>query len=189
MHRVLKNPSAKKKSKRLSLNFENYFETPLNFLEKNSYLPEPFLTRLRSLVDQIKSRIGVELDSAEVQLIHGDCHWGNLLWYQGQPLFLDFDDMLIGPVVQDLWMLVGGREALDLQKKDLFIDSYNQFSSFPEEQWVLKEGLRAMRIVHYSYWIGKRWQDPSFPKMFPHFGTAQWWNEETIALSEILELL
>jgi Ser/Thr protein kinase RdoA (MazF antagonist) len=189
MHKALLQLTHRSKTKRLILNFENYFTKPLVFLEEHSFLPEPFLTRLKALVLQIQNQISPLISTKPLQLIHGDCHWGNLLWHQGQPLFLDFDDMILGPVVQDAWMLVGGRENQDSRKREIFIDSYNQFSEFPEDQWPIKEGLRAMRIVHYSYWIAKRWDDPSFPKMFPHFGTPQWWNEEIIALNEITEIL
>ncbi len=188
MHKALKGIPLPK-SRRLELSTENYFDRALEFLAEKEFLPEPFLTRINTLVNAIKMWGETRLSRYPKQRVHGDCHWGNLLWFQGQPIFLDFDDMVVGPVVQDLWMMVGGRQQEDLRKRELFIENYNMFSEFPEEQWEISEMLRAMRIVHYSYWIAKRWSDPSFPKMFPHFGTPQWWNEEIIALSEIHEIL
>ena len=40
-----------------------------------------------------------------VHRIHGDCHLGNLLHGGDGWFFLDFDDFVRGPAVQDVWML------------------------------------------------------------------------------------
>ena len=42
----------------------------------------------------------------------------------------------------------------------------------------LIEVLRALRYVHYSAWIARRWEDPSFPNAFPHFGDEEYWVKE-----------
>ena len=47
---------------------------------------------------------------AEVRL-HGDCHRGNVLWTDDGPHFVDLDDCVTGPAMQDLWMLLSGTRA------------------------------------------------------------------------------
>jgi hypothetical protein len=51
------------------------------------------------------------------------------------------------------------------------------------------EALRALRMIHYSAWVARRWEDPSFPKIFQNFGSDTWWREEIEALSECYEHL
>ena len=36
---------------------------------------------------------------------------GNVLWTDGGPHFVDLDDCMTGPAVQDLWMLLSGDRA------------------------------------------------------------------------------
>ncbi len=188
MHRALREMPSKK-SERLKLGFEYGFHTPIQFLKEKNFLQNPFSAKLELLCRDIEQATSAGFRSFKMQRVHGDCHWGNLLWFQGQPLFLDFDDLMLAPKTQDLWMMIGGRESIDKSKKDRFVESYSQFDEFPFEEWRYREVFRALRIVHYSYWIARRWEDPSFPKMFPHFGSTGWWNEEIVALHEILELL
>jgi Ser/Thr protein kinase RdoA (MazF antagonist) len=64
------------------------------------------------------------------------------------------------------------------------IDAYRQFRDFDERWLCLAEPLRAMRFVHYAAWIARRWQDPAFPPTFPHFGTHEYWENETRDLEE-----
>jgi Ser/Thr protein kinase RdoA (MazF antagonist) len=40
--------------------------------------------------------------------LHGDCHLGNILWSDTGPVFVDLDDCMTGPRIQDLWMLLSG---------------------------------------------------------------------------------
>ncbi|MFA5879740.1 MAG: serine/threonine protein kinase, partial [Candidatus Margulisiibacteriota bacterium] len=45
--------------------------------------------------------------NTEAILLHGDCHRGNMIFRPSEGLFLiDFDDISIGPTVQDMWMLL-----------------------------------------------------------------------------------
>ena len=45
--------------------------------------------------------------------LHGDCHPGNVLWTDDGPHFVDLDDCMTGPAVQDLWMLLSGQTRGD----------------------------------------------------------------------------
>lgn len=119
--------------------------------------------------------------------IHGDCHRGNLLLSPNQEFFfVDFDDCLMGPEIQDFWMLTSDDDGKQMQ---LLAKGYSELRRFPSEQIELIPYLRAIRIINYAAWIAKRWQDPSFPKIFPDFGTYNYWAEETEALEKISALI
>ncbi len=122
----------------------------------------------------------------EVQPIHGDCHAGNLLYGRDGWFFLDFDDMVIGPPVQDVWMLIPGRDAEADRQRRLLIEAYRTFRPFDDRSLSLIEPLRGFRFVFYAGWIAKRWQDPAFPDAFPHFGTDEYWENETRDLEELV---
>lgn len=172
--------------KRIVLSAKTHAVAPLEFLKKNNFITGPSLDRYFQIVESIV-RIGEpKLSSLDYLQIHGDCHWGNILWVQGNPLFVDFDDTLLGPAVQDLWMIVGGREERDEKLRADLLEGYREFREFNEQEWECTEYLRALRIVHYSYWIARRWEDPAFPRMFPDFAGERWWQEEISALSDIL---
>ena len=63
---------------------------------------------------------------ADVDLIriHGDCHRGNLLWTPHGPTFLDFDDMLNGPAVQDLWMMLPSYDEEGQRGRRVMLEGY-----------------------------------------------------------------
>jgi Ser/Thr protein kinase RdoA (MazF antagonist) len=122
-----------------------------------------------------------------VHRIHGDCHRGNILCGDEGWFFLDFDDMVVGPAVHDIWMLLPGRDSEGIRQRSLLIDAYRQFRDF-ETAWLrLVEPLRAFRFIFYAAWIARRWEDSAFPAAFPHFGTADYWENETRDLEEHVE--
>jgi Ser/Thr protein kinase RdoA (MazF antagonist) len=128
-------------------------------------------------------------DGVPVHRIHGDCHVGNLLEGDEGWFFLDFDDFVVGPAVQDVWMLLPGRDTEGARQRALLVEAYQQFRDFDPRWLRLVEPLRAFRFVFYAAWIARRWQDPAFPDAFPHFGTAQYWEDETRDLEEHVERL
>ena len=91
----------------------------------------------------------------------------------------------MGPEIQDFWMLLPG--DVDQSKKELnaLLKGYEEFRSSPKEQLYLIEPLRGLRIIHYTAWIARRWDDPTFPNLFPHFESYSYWAEETRALEKI----
>jgi len=131
---------------------------------------------------------GVETRFAQIGAkairLHGDCHAGNILWTHDGPHFVDLDDARMGPAVQDLWMLLAGdRETATRQLKAL-LDGYRQFHDFASEELALVEPLRTLRLLHYSYWLARRWDDPAFPAAFPWFGTQRYWQDRILELRE-----
>jgi Ser/Thr protein kinase RdoA (MazF antagonist) len=174
---------------RNQLNLETHGKLSLKTLLESPFLNEnirPFYEKTCLDLFQI---IEKKMQNVFTQSIHGDCHVGNVLWNESGPFILDFDDMLVGPPVQDLWMIAKGRSEEDLQLREEFLQGYEIMRDFDRSTLSLVEPLRALRMIHYSAWIARRWEDPSFPKMFSQFTTQQYWNEEVEALNEILDML
>jgi Ser/Thr protein kinase RdoA (MazF antagonist) len=124
--------------------------------------------------------------------LHGDCHPGNILWTpEGQagagPHFVDLDDARTGPAVQDLWMLLSGDRRQRTQQLGALIDGYEQFRPFDRRELALIEPLRTLRLIHYSAWIARRWDDPAFPINFPWFGSRDYWQGQVDMLIEQIE--
>lgn len=118
--------------------------------------------------------------------IHGDCHRNNVLWTAAGPHFVDLDDCMMGPAIQDLWMLVAGRpDEIKAQLADI-LEGYSQFASFDPVEAMLVEPLRALRMIHYAAWLARRWHDPAFPLAFPWFGEARYWERHVAELEEQL---
>lgn len=122
--------------------------------------------------------------------LHGDCHPGNILWTPGQgPHFVDLDDARMGPAVQDLWMLLDGDRAQRQRQLGALVDGYEQFREFNRAELVLIEPLRTLRLIHYSAWLARRWDDPAFPAAFPWFGSSDYWQGQVQMLEEQIEAM
>src|SRR5260221_363741 len=111
--------------------------------------------------------------------LDGDCQADNLLWNNGGPKFVYLDYCLMGPAIQDLWMLVSGdnEQEINLQLKHI-LRGYQEFYDFNFRELHLIEALRTLRMIHYSAWLAKRWEDPAFPLNFPWFNTLRYWQEQ-----------
>ena len=133
-------------------------------------------------------------DATSIRL-HGDCHPGNILWTpldeygRGGPHFVDLDDARMGPAVQDLWMLLSGDRRQRTHQLSVLLDGYEQFRPFDRRELALIEPLRTLRLIHYSAWLARRWQDPIFPANFPWFGSSDYWRGQVDMLIEQIEAL
>ena len=126
--------------------------------------------------------------------LHGDCHPGNILWTPEDqpgagPHFVDLDDARTGPAVQDLWMLLSGERAQRNRQLGALLDGYEQVRDFDRRELALIEPLRTLRLIHYSAWIARRWDDPSFPLNFPWFGSRDYWQGQVDMLTEQIEAM
>lgn len=121
--------------------------------------------------------------------LHGDCHPGNVLWQSTGPLFVDFDDSIMGPAVQDLWMFIAGTPDQMRREWSVLLDGYEQFAHFDALEAGLIEALRAMRMLNHAAWIAQRWDDPAFPLAFPWFGGARYWERHIDELRDQLSAL
>jgi Ser/Thr protein kinase RdoA (MazF antagonist) len=116
--------------------------------------------------------------------IHGDCHLGNLLWNERGPVFVDLDDCMMGPRVQDLWMLLSGTPAEQQRQWAEILEGYQQFANFDYREVLLVEALRSLRMLHHAAWVAQRWRDPAFPRAFPWFGERRNWENYVLDLME-----
>jgi Ser/Thr protein kinase RdoA (MazF antagonist) len=159
----------------------------LDFLQE--WIAPEVRHRYNEFAEQIISALDYEVDVNEFIRIHGDCHRGNILTDSREYFLVDFDDVCMGPVVQDVWMLLSGDEDSSSdynQEIKHFLEAYEELRLFPSHQWDWIPILRGIRIIGYAGWIAKRWSDPSFPKIFPEFNSYRYWAEEVDALSKIV---
>lgn len=121
---------------------------------------------------------------------HGDCHPGNILWTpDAGPHFVDLDDARTSFAVQDLWMLLDGERPQRQRQLGALLDGYEQMREFDRRELALIEPLRTLRLIHYSAWLARRWDDPAFPHAFPWFGTPDYWRGQVLMLQEQLEAM
>jgi Ser/Thr protein kinase RdoA (MazF antagonist) len=126
--------------------------------------------------------------------LHGDVHPGNILWTPtdrpgGGPHFVDLDDARTGFAVQDLWMLLSGERAQRTGQLSGLLDGYEQFREFDRRELALIEPLRTLRLIHYSAWLARRWEDPIFPINFPWFGSSDYWKGQILMLQDQCEAM
>jgi Ser/Thr protein kinase RdoA (MazF antagonist) len=122
--------------------------------------------------------------------LHGDCHPGNILWTpDAGPHFVDLDDARMGPAVQDLWMLLSGDRAQQPRQLGALLDGYEQMREFDRAELAWIEPLRTLRLIHYSAWLARRWDDPAFPRAFPFFGTPDYWRGQVVMLQDQIEAM
>lgn len=163
----------------------------LAWLRQSGMLPLETANAYLSLCEDLLTRIdGIFSSHPFNQLrLHGDCHPGNILWTDQGPHFVDMDDCRNGPAIQDFWMLLSGdRQEMTLQLSEL-IEGYRLFHDFDTRELALIEPLRTLRLIHYSTWLARRWDDPAFPKAFPWFNTGAYWQEQLAILVQQKELL
>jgi Ser/Thr protein kinase RdoA (MazF antagonist) len=177
---------------RPALDADSFGDEPRDFLLESGFVPEELEDAWLGVVDQALDAVELAFERAgkvRALRLHGDCHQGNVLWTESGPHFVDFDDSRSGPAVQDLWMLLSGdAKAMGGQLRRL-LSGYEQFHAFDERELFLIEALRTLRLVHYSAWIARRWDDPAFPAAFPWFGTAHYWQDRILELREQIALM
>jgi Ser/Thr protein kinase RdoA (MazF antagonist) len=177
---------------RPTLDITHFGDEPSNYLLTHDFIPADLLSAYSSVsayaLDSVR-RCFERAGKVETLRLHGDCYPGNILWTDDGPHFVDFDDSRMGPATQDLWMLLSGdRAEMTLQLNHL-LTGYQTFYDFNTSELHLLEALRTLRLIHYSAWIAKRWDDPAFPMAFPWFNTARYWQDRIIELREQIALM
>lgn len=164
----------------------------LNFLLEQHFLPdhlkESFEQTARAILERCDS-IFMQTGDIKTIRLHGDCHIGNILWREEGPHIVDLDDCMMGPAVQDLWMLLSSDPDQSERQLQFLLRGYTEFHDFNYRELRLIEVLRSLRMLHYSAWLAKRWEDPAFPRSFPWFNTGYYWQEQLGNLNVQRELL
>ena len=193
---------------RPALDVATFAIEPMDWLLANERIPldvqSAWERRAREAIDVMAACpvIGAPAAAAGIDPIrsirmHGDCHPGNILWTPADapaaagpgPHFVDLDDARSGPAVQDLWMLTSGDRAQCSRQLGALVDGYEQFREFDRRELALIEPLRTLRLMHYSAWLARRWDDPIFPINFPWFGSSDYWKGQVLMLEEQLEAM
>ncbi|MDK9724834.1 MAG: serine/threonine protein kinase [Sterolibacteriaceae bacterium MAG5] len=177
---------------RPSLDIETFGVEPRDFVLDGGFVPPELEETWLGVVDQALEGVERSFDRAgdvAILRLHGDCHQGNVLWTDDGPHFVDFDDSRSGPAVQDLWMLLSGDETERGVQLGNILRGYEQFAEFDDRELYLVEALRTLRLIHYSAWIARRWNDPAFPAAFPWFDTPRYWQDRILELREQIPLM
>ena len=170
---------------RLKLDVDTYGAADLAVLLDGDRMTASVREPYRQVVEAICAIARPWFEATRSQRIHGDCHRGNVLWGGDGPMLVDFDDMVTGPPVQDLWLLVPGRDPESRLRREALLEAYSEMNTLDRQSLRLLEPLRALRVVHFSAWIARRFEDPAFPRVFPDFGSERYWYDELATLREI----
>jgi Ser/Thr protein kinase RdoA (MazF antagonist) len=161
----------------------------LRQLEGEGIVPDKIMQRYRAAVEELVDRLEGSFEAHQVLRLHGDLHRGNILWSSLGPALVDFDDMTMGPAVQDLWMMLPGRDEEDWGLKEEFLRSYEEVRPFDHEELELLEPLRALKFVRHAAWVARRRKDPAFVRVFPEVESEAYWQRECRDLEAQLRLL
>ncbi len=81
-------------------------------------------------------------------------------------------------------MLLSGDRADMRRQLRAIVRGYEDFHDFNDHELWLIEALRTLRLIHYSAWLARRWDDPAFPAAFPWFNTQRYWQDRVLELRE-----
>lgn len=174
---------------RLRLDGDTFVRANLEWLAEHETVPERVRERYFEAAHEVADRLDDLARGVETHRLHGDLHLGNVLLRDGVLHVLDFDDMTVGPPVQDLWLALPGRGAETRRQRELFLEGYERFRPFDRSTLRLIEPLRALRMVHYATWLARRWHDPIFPANWPQFADDDYWDRETADLEEQVRVI
>lgn len=177
---------------RPTLDIHSFGIEPSEYLLAHDFIPAELIEVYRGVVAQALEDVRRCFDragSVRSLRLHGDCHVGNVLWTDDGPHFVDFDDSRMGPAIQDLWMLLSGERAEQTQQLGDLLAGYQDFYDFDPRELHLLEALRTLRLIHYSAWIARRWDDAAFPAAFPWFNTQRYWQDRILELREQIALM
>ncbi len=171
---------------RPTMDMQSYVLNSQQYLLENDFLPTTLRPAYQAISDQLIATLTPIFEGTPFTPIrlHGDCHPGNILERDELLYFVDFDDCRSGPAIQDMWMLLNGERSQKQIQLGEFLDGYEEFHTFNNRELHLIETLRTMRLMHYSAWLARRWQDPAFPFAFPWFNTERYWAEHILELKE-----
>jgi len=177
---------------RPSLDLQSFGIEPRDYLLQNNFIPPDLHGAYTSVATQALDgvrRCYERAGESSILRLHGDCHMGNVLWTDDGPHFVDFDDSRMGPAIQDLWMLLSGERADRVRQLSDLLAGYEDFFDFNPRELYLIEALRTLRLIHYSAWLARRWDDPAFPVAFPWFNTQHYWQDRILELREQVALM
>ncbi len=176
---------------RPQITVQDFAINSMEYLLTHDFIPDYLLDAWQSLSTDLIKILKQRFDESTCRQIrlHGDVHRGNILWTDGGPHFVDFDDCRTGPAIQDIWMLLSGDLLEQQQQLNHVLEGYFEFAELSSAELQLVEPLRCLRLMHYASWLARRWSDPAFPLNFPWFNTTNYWEQHVLELREQFSLL
>lgn len=169
---------------------ENYIDSHFETLRSNENLPKTLVVHYLTMANQLSSFIKPQFNHFKLQCIHGDLHRGNILWTNTGPMIVDFDDSVTGPRIQDLWLLLPGRDEYSRKDQELFLESYHTMARETISLTpFMVESLRSIRMIHFNGWIARRFSDPTFKRVYSHFESANYWETQLLDIKEQVGIL
>lgn len=151
----------------------------LQYTLKSGTVSSKYRDAYEKAVNELIAFIAPLFDGVDTLRIHADCHRGNILFRPGEGYhLLDFDDMAVGPAVQDLWLILPDRLPRARAELDKLLDGYETFLDFDYSSLRLIEPLRAMRFIHFTAWCARQKSDGGFTRLDPTWGTDEFWRRE-----------
>jgi len=173
---------------RLTMTPDRSTRLQVDYLLAGEFMPPDMQGRLKDLTDTLVRTISPMFAETELIRIHGDCHFSNLIYRPGESFYLiDFDDMVVGPPIQDLWMLLPGYREDCPAEIEIFLEGYETFRNFARASLRLIEPLRAMRYIHYTAWCAYQFAADGETRVDENFGSRQYWQAEMDDLEDQLE--
>lgn len=119
-------------------------------LENNIFTDARPTDELKALVERVLETCGTVFEALasrfQVQPIHADLHPGNVIWDHGQVSVIDFDDMGVGFIAQDLaiarYYLRG-----EGKREERFLEGYESVAELPQLEPHEIEALIASRNI------------------------------------------
>lgn len=171
--------STKEAPARIRLHPETSTENDIVTLLDGGFMSETMEDRFEDLANGILDAIEPGFEDLEYIRVHGDCHSGNLLDRPDEGIMLiDFDDMAMGPPVQDLWMLLPNHADKARRELNLILEGYEQFRAFDYGSIRVIESLRIMRMLYFLAWCSTQIDDYRFRRNFPDWGSDGFWQTE-----------
>jgi Ser/Thr protein kinase RdoA (MazF antagonist) len=165
-------------------------EPEVRHLVDHGFVTPRYRAEFEDITSRLLRLIAPLFDDLDFIRLHGDCHRGNLLDRPGEGLMvIDFDDMMMGPPIQDLWLLLPDRLEHCRRELDLLLRGYEMFRDFDDATLRLIEPLRAMRIIYFLAWCSHQVDDYKFRHDHPHWGSDAFWQRENADLAMQLRII
>jgi Ser/Thr protein kinase RdoA (MazF antagonist) len=173
-------------SSRPPFSAESLILRPLKQLKESGAIPADILPTYEECAMAAASALDKACSSMPSHRIHGDFHWGNILWDGSAFKILDFDDACVGPASQDIWMIAPAQDKEGESKREIMLSGYRSLRPF-EDSWLASIGpLKTARFIDYSAWISQRFGEPVFKSSFPGFGSREYWEAELKDIKAVL---
>lgn len=162
----------------------------IEYIVSNELIPMTLINEFRSVTADLLELIEPLFTSVDMSRLHGDCHSSNLIYRPDESFYIiDFDDMVVGPPVQDLWMLLPGNVEDSRVELALLLEGYEMFNTLDRSTLKLIEPLRAMRFIHYISWCAHQFVQDGFTGVNEDFGSYGYWRLEVDDLIDQVALI